>query len=92
MNKQRLTDHLSRYVNLRPKQLALYLSKIKYKEYRKGAFIQKQGQISRYSNFVIAGCLKTYYLDANGDEYILSFAVEDWWCGDLAHQLRTLNG
>ena len=83
MDSQRLLDHLSSYVDFGPKQKSLFLSKVHYQEYPKGDFIQKQGQIAKYNHFVISGCLKTFYLDANGNEYILSFAVEDWWCGDL---------
>lgn len=33
---------------------------------------------------MLKGCIKRYYIDQNGDETILQFAVEDWWISDIA--------
>ena len=31
----------------------------------------------------MSGCLRSYFIDANGFEHILQFAIEDWWIADM---------
>ena len=33
---------------------------------------------------MVRGCLRAFYIDANGFEHNVLFAVEDWWIADLA--------
>jgi CRP-like cAMP-binding protein len=49
----------------------------------KGQFVVQNGDICRYENFVLSGCLKTFYIDNEGHEHIVMFAIEDWWTSDL---------
>lgn len=44
----------------------------------------QQGEICRFEAYIVKGCVKKYYLDQNGDEVILQFAVEDWWISDIS--------
>ena len=32
--------------------------------------------------FLATGCLRSYVIDAKGDEHIVQFAPEDWWLAD----------
>lgn len=43
----------------------------------------QQGDVCNTVNFIISGCTKTFYADAEGQEHIVMFAVEDWWTSDL---------
>jgi CRP-like cAMP-binding protein len=47
-----------------------------------GAFLQRAGEPVRHAAFVAKGCLRSYVVDANGEEVILEFAPENWWIGD----------
>jgi CRP-like cAMP-binding protein len=47
-----------------------------------GAFLQRAGEPVRHAAFVATGCLRSYVVDATGEEVILEFAPEDWWIGD----------
>ncbi len=48
---------------------------------RKG-YLLKSGEVAQHDNYIVSGCFRTYLLDAQGREYDLGFAVEDWWVGD----------
>jgi CRP-like cAMP-binding protein len=43
----------------------------------------QQGDICSYSSFVVSGCTKTFYMDADGQEHIVMFSIEDWWTSDM---------
>lgn len=79
----RLYDYMEKVVDLTDqdkKLIALHCSKRKY---LKGQFIVQQGDICAHENFVVSGCTRTYYLDKEGIEHIVMFAIENWWTADL---------
>ena len=49
---------------------------------RPGEFVQCAGEPMRHAAFVAKGCLRSYVIDATGEEVILEFAPENWWIGD----------
>jgi len=59
------------------------LSKIKVKKFLKGQFVVQNGEICKYENFVLSGCLRSFYIDNDGLEHVIMFAVENWWTADL---------
>jgi CRP-like cAMP-binding protein len=83
MDVQIFLDHISRYIQLTPVEQSIFLSKVKFRKYLKGQFVVQNGDICRHENFVLAGCLKTFYIDNEGQEHIVMFAIEDWWTADL---------
>jgi len=80
---QPFLDHISRYIQLTPNEQSIFLSKVKFRKYLKGQFVVQNGDICRNENFVLSGCLKTFYIDAEGHEHIVMFAIDDWWTSDL---------
>lgn len=54
----------------------------KTKKLRKKQFLSQEGEIWRYNAFVCRGLLKTYSINENDTESILSFAPENYWAGD----------
>jgi CRP/FNR family transcriptional regulator, anaerobic regulatory protein len=51
---------------------------------RAGEFMQRAGAVAQYAAFVAQGCLRTYTIDAEGNEHIVKFAPETWWVTDSA--------
>lgn len=41
------------------------------------------GKVCNLEGFIIKGCVKTYFIDKNGDEVILTIATENWWICDI---------
>ena len=52
-------------------------------EVKKKDFLLKQGEICKYGAFVIQGLLRTFHINAKGEEQTLQFGTEDWWFTDL---------
>jgi CRP-like cAMP-binding protein len=83
MNLTPFFDYIKQYVELTSEEQSLLLSKIKTRKYLKGQFVIQNGDVCRHENFVLSGCLKTFYIDNEGQEHIVMFAIENWWTADL---------
>ena len=82
-NIQPLLDYINRVVDLTEEEEKKLASLIKNRKLLKGQYFLQQGDICKYSGFVISGCLKTFYVDDEGQEHVIMFSVEDWWTSDM---------
>jgi CRP-like cAMP-binding protein len=76
-------DYIRKHVDLSEDEEALLVSNLKTRKYLKGQYVVQQGDICRFENFVISGCLKTFYIGEDGQEHVMMFAIENWWTADL---------
>ncbi|WP_147678826.1 Crp/Fnr family transcriptional regulator [Algibacter pacificus] len=83
MNIQPLFDYIKPLMDLTAEEEALLASKVTYRKYLKGQYVVQQGDICKYECFVISGCTKTFYLDTEGQEHVIMFAIENWWTADM---------
>lgn len=83
MDTKPFLDYIAQYVTLSPEEEAILLSKVRLRKYLKGQYVVQHGDICKYESFVLSGCLKTFYVDQDGQEHIVMFAVENWWTADL---------
>ena len=83
MEVKSLLDYIAHHVLLSEEEQSLLCSKLHVRKYLKGQYVLQQGDVCRYENFVISGCLRTFIVDNEGREHIVMFAIEDWWVGDL---------
>ncbi|WP_419802749.1 Crp/Fnr family transcriptional regulator [Mucilaginibacter sp.] len=75
--------NLTSYVDLSAGELTLIHEHFQHKTYRKKTLLLSSGQVCDFEAYLVKGCLKRYYIDPNGEEIILQFAVEDWWVSDM---------
>lgn len=78
-----LLANIAKHISLNEKEKELFLSYLSTKKIRKRQYLVQEGEQSKYSAFVLSGCLRSYFIDANGFEHILQFAIEDWWIADM---------
>ena len=57
------------------------------KKLRKRQFLIQEGELCRLLAFVNSGCLRSYTVDARGEEHINQFAITDWWISDLQNYI-----
>ena len=80
---QPFLDYISKHISLTPEEEGKLLSSVQKRKYLKNQYIVQQGDVCRYENFVLSGCLRTFYVDNNGNEHTVMFAIENWWSADL---------
>ncbi|WP_431210475.1 Crp/Fnr family transcriptional regulator [Puia sp. P3] len=74
---------VAKYIALTEEELAFFHSLLKHRKLKKKSFLLQEGEICDFEAFVLKGCIRSYYIDKDGVETILLFAVEDWWVSDL---------
>jgi CRP-like cAMP-binding protein len=84
MELKPLFDYIAQFVQLNTEEQFILESKVKIRRYLKGQFVVQNGDICKYENFVLSGCLKTFYIDNDGQEHIVMFAMENWWTADMS--------
>ena len=83
MGNRLLINYINKYINLSVEEEKFLLSKVIQRTYLKDQYITQQGDICKSINFIISGCTKTFYVDKDGQEHVILFAIEDWWTSDL---------
>jgi CRP-like cAMP-binding protein len=83
MPHELILRNISRHISLSEAEEKYFLTLLKPRSLRKRQYLLQAGDVCRYESFVTKGCLRAYTVDANGEEHIAMFAVEDWWISDL---------
>jgi CRP-like cAMP-binding protein len=77
-----LRRHFEKITPLTDQEFGYILSHFTTKKLKKHQFIIQEGDNVTNDYFVIKGLLKAYHIDKEGKEYIMQFAMEDWWVTD----------
>ncbi|MEM6803906.1 MAG: Crp/Fnr family transcriptional regulator [Bacteroidota bacterium] len=80
---QKLIQHIRDTVSIPEETLEIILDKLVEKHFSKKEHLLYFGNYSKHLFFILDGCLRTYVNNFNGVEHNISFAVENWWAGDL---------
>lgn len=78
---------ISRYVSFTKEELNTFNSLLEYKKVPKKTIMLHEGEMCNFEAFVIKGCIRKYYIDPNGFEVILQFAIEDAWVSDISFSI-----
>lgn len=78
-----LIQKIKEYVKLKEADFELLNGYFKNKQILKGDFLFKEGDAVHHAIFVKSGLFRTYFIDEQGSEHILQFALPGWWTGDL---------
>lgn len=73
--KKALFDFISKYVTLTEEEKNAIVSLDIFRSVKKGVTLLKEGQKTKYSYFVLKGCIRIYYL-IEGEEKTTAFYTE----------------
>jgi len=79
-----INKNISRYVIFDANELEIFDSLLQYKAVPKKTIMLQVDEMCNFEAFVIKGCVRKYYIDANGFEVILQFAIENAWISDIS--------
>jgi CRP-like cAMP-binding protein len=79
-----INKSISSYVAFNETELAIFNALLKQKTVVKKHFMLRAGEVCNFEGFVVSGCLRKYYIDENGQEVIIQFAIENSWISDIA--------
>ncbi|MBL6447959.1 Crp/Fnr family transcriptional regulator [Fulvivirga sp. 29W222] len=87
-----LYNHIKRFVDIDKAECSKLLGYFDHFNLAKKDTVTHAGEKCDHLYFVLQGCLHTYFIDNNGAEKTIQFAIEDWWITDFLayhHQIKT---
>jgi len=52
------------------------------KKFRKRQYFLQEGEVCKYTAFVVKGAMRQYSVDDKGEEHIIRLYIENWWATD----------
>ena len=87
-----ILENIAKHVSLTPIEQTLFLSLTETKTYKAKTILLKAGEVCTHSFFVTKGILRSYTIDENGVEHVMSFACPGWWIADMYSYLSQRPG
>jgi CRP-like cAMP-binding protein len=73
-----LLNYFSKIMPLTNEEAAAIAETMFIQEFKKGAILLREGQVSKEAYFVLKGCVRQYYI-VNGEERTNNFFTEEQW-------------
>ena len=80
---EQLKEYVSKFVKLDEEEFLHFAQQFHEKKIKKKQFLVQPDFHTRYRYFVISGTLRSYFVDADGEELTTQFAIENWWISDF---------
>ena len=52
------------------------------KKFRKKQYFLQEGEVCKYTAFIVKGAMRQYTVDEKGEEHIARLSIENWWASD----------
>lgn len=78
-----ILENIAQHVTLTQQEQEFFLSKTETKQYKAKTVLLNAGEICRHSYFVNSGVLRSFNINDNIVEHVLSFACSGWWISDM---------
>ncbi len=78
-----LIDNIKELVSITDNEATLIMEAFEPKYLSKKETLLFKGDVSNHMRFITKGCLRSYYINKEGQEYIVQFGVKNWWVNDL---------
>jgi CRP-like cAMP-binding protein len=62
------------------------------RSFKRGDYINSEGEINRYTNFITSGSARVFHLDQSGQEHVVQLGIRGWWISDYASFLSQQPG
>jgi len=78
-----ILQNIAKIVALTPEEEFLFLSKTTTHKYKVKTVLLNAGEVCKTSYFVNSGVLRSFNINDNIVEHVLSFACSGWWISDM---------
>jgi CRP-like cAMP-binding protein len=81
---EKLITYISRYSNLplTTEEQALITATFQPKKIRKKQYFLQEGDVCKYTGFIVKGAMRQYSVDDKGIEHIVHLFIENYWASD----------
>lgn len=78
----KLRQHIEQIISLTDQEFEYIKTFFTTKRVRKGQYLVHEGDEVKYEYLVLSGIYRVFYINEEGKEHIMQFAVENWWMSD----------
>nr|WP_315145257.1 Crp/Fnr family transcriptional regulator [uncultured Flavobacterium sp.] len=78
-----ILQNIAKIVALTPEEEFLFISKTTTHQYKAKTILLNAGEVCKTSYFVNSGVLRSFNINDNIVEHVLSFACSGWWISDM---------
>jgi len=78
-----ILKNITKHIQLETSESVYFNSLLEHKIIPPKGYIQKENQPCTYLTFVNEGMLRAYFLNKEGKESTIMFALKDWWVTDM---------
>lgn len=82
-NMNLILQNIAKHVTLTPEEELLFLSKTETRQYKAKTILLHSGQVCKEGYFVNSGLIRSFNINDNIVEHVLSFAGQGWWISDM---------
>ena len=75
--------NIKRYVALSSDDEAAFTAIVRQRRVKKRQFVEQPGFTCQFQTYVYRGALRSYFINPDGVEHTIQFAVEDWFISDF---------
>lgn len=83
MNYDQILKNVSTHITLDQEEKEFFTSLLRERKFKRKEFVLREGEVVRYTNYVVRGCLRSYRVDEKGVIHTGFFSIEDYWITDL---------
>ena len=87
-----LLKNIAKHVTLTEQEEERVLSLTKSQTFKSKTVLLKANEVCTQSYFVTKGILRSYTVDENGVEHVVTFACPEWWIADMYSYLSQRPG
>jgi CRP-like cAMP-binding protein len=80
---ENLYNHIAKFIPLVREDFAEIMLFFDSQSVKKKQNLVEEGNVCRANYFVEKGCLRMFFLDVDGTEQTIQFAIENWWMTDI---------
>jgi CRP-like cAMP-binding protein len=77
-----ILSHVLKRIHLTVEEQDYFCSMLTIRSLLPRQYVVQQGDVCHYESYVCKGFLRSFYMDENGNDHTLHFALEDWWITD----------
>ncbi len=78
-----ILENISKHISLTPQEQELFLSKTETHHYKAKTILLNAGEVCKNSYFVNSGVLRSFNINDNIVEHVMSFACSGWWISNM---------
>ena len=90
MNHSLILTNVQKHISLTPQEVNHFKQYLKEEKYARKDFVLREGDRCEYIYFVNSGMLRAFYINPEGKDATVMFAMQDWWVTDMYCFLKQL--